>query len=58
MTVPDTNGKELQAFIESAKAVPKYGVHNPLRNPERYPPPSAHRDRGAVSSIRVPPPVH
>merc|ERR1712195_444686 len=36
MTVPDTNGKELQDFVESAKAVPKYGVHNPLRNPERY----------------------
>ena len=39
MTVPDTNGKELQAFIESAKEGPKYGVHAPLRNPERYPPP-------------------
>jgi 1-pyrroline-5-carboxylate dehydrogenase len=36
MTVPDTNGKELAAFVQSAKEVPKYGVHNPLKNPERY----------------------
>ncbi|KAL7449117.1 hypothetical protein ACHAWC_003019 [Mediolabrus comicus] len=35
-TVPDTQGSELTPFIESMKAVPKSGVHNPLKNNERY----------------------
>ncbi len=34
--VPDTQINELQPFIESLKSVPKSGVHNPLKNNERY----------------------
>eukprot|EP00656_Telonema_subtile_P029297 TRINITY_DN32445_c0_g1_i1.p1 TRINITY_DN32445_c0_g1~~TRINITY_DN32445_c0_g1_i1.p1 ORF type:complete len:554 (-),score=172.13 TRINITY_DN32445_c0_g1_i1:87-1748(-) len=36
MSVPSTKGDELQAFLDSAHACPKHGLHNPLRNPERY----------------------
>jgi 1-pyrroline-5-carboxylate dehydrogenase len=35
-TVPDTQLDELAPFIESMKRVPKSGVHNPLKNVERY----------------------
>lgn len=35
-TIPDTQGNELGPFIESLKNVPKSGVHNPLKNVERY----------------------
>jgi 1-pyrroline-5-carboxylate dehydrogenase len=35
-TVPDTQPNELAPFIESMKNVPKSGVHNPLKNVERY----------------------
>ena len=35
-TVPDTQGDELGPFIQSMKSVPKSGVHNPLKNVERY----------------------
>ena len=35
-TIPDTQINELQPFIESLKSVPKSGVHNPLKNNERY----------------------
>ena len=34
--VPDTQGDaELQPFIYSRRSVPKSGLHNPLKNPER-----------------------
>ncbi|PFH32202.1 aldehyde dehydrogenase (NAD) family protein [Besnoitia besnoiti] len=33
---PYTKGDELEPFIASLKAVPKSGLHNPLKNPERY----------------------
>lgn len=36
ITVPSTKGAELQDFLDSANACPKHGLHNPLRNPERY----------------------
>lgn len=35
-TVPDTQGDELDPFIESLRKVTKSGMHNPLKNPERY----------------------
>ena len=35
-TVPDTQGNELVPFVESLRSVPKSGVHNPLKNVERY----------------------
>lgn len=34
--VPDTQVEELKPFIESLRGVPKSGVHNPLKNVERY----------------------
>jgi len=34
--VPDTRADETQDFIDSLKTCPKYGLHNPLHNPERY----------------------
>jgi len=35
--VPKTNkDTETKCFIDSLKAVPKTGLHNPLKNPERY----------------------
>jgi len=35
-TIPDTQGNELGPFVESLRGVPKSGVHNPLKNNERY----------------------
>lgn len=35
-TVPDTTVGELKPFVDSLKRVPKSGVHNPLKNVERY----------------------
>jgi len=35
-TIPDTQINELQPYIASLKSVPKSGVHNPLKNNERY----------------------
>ena len=35
-TIPDTQINELQPFVASLKSVPKSGVHNPLKNNERY----------------------
>jgi hypothetical protein len=35
-TVPDTTVDEIQPFLESLRKVPKSGVHNPLKSPERY----------------------
>lgn len=36
LKVPDTQPHELNDFIESARECPKSGLHNPLKNPERY----------------------
>lgn len=36
MFVPDTSSGELEPFVDSAASCPKYGLHNPLRNPDRY----------------------
>jgi 1-pyrroline-5-carboxylate dehydrogenase len=35
-TIPDTQISEVQPFVESLRKVPKSGVHNPLKNPDRY----------------------
>ncbi len=35
-TIPDTSSDELYPFIESMKTVSKSGVHNPLKNIQRY----------------------
>jgi len=34
--LPDTQVEDLKPFVESLKSVPKSGVHNPLKNVERY----------------------
>ena len=34
--VPNTQTDELQPFIDSSLAVPKSGLHNPYKSPERY----------------------
>lgn len=35
-TCPDTTVDEIQPFLDSLRKVPKSGVHNPLKNPQRY----------------------
>ena len=35
-SIPNTSEEELGPFFRSMKKVPKSGVHNPLKNPERY----------------------
>jgi 1-pyrroline-5-carboxylate dehydrogenase len=35
-TIPDTQKDEIEPFIESLRQCPKSGMHNPLKNPERY----------------------
>lgn len=35
-TIPDTSSAELQPFIDSLRACPKSGLHNPFKNPHRY----------------------
>lgn len=35
-TICDTHEDEVGPFIESLRKVPKSGLHNPLKNPERY----------------------
>ena len=34
--VSDTKEDEIDSFVESLKTCPKHGLHNPLKNPERY----------------------
>lgn len=34
--MPNTKGAEIDEFIKSAKSCSKTGLHNPLKNPERY----------------------
>jgi len=36
MKYPDTSLDEIKPFIDSMKAVPKSGLHNPFKNKERY----------------------
>lgn len=36
LKVPDTTVGELLPFVESSKSCSKSGLHNPLKNPERY----------------------
>ena len=33
--VPDTQVEEIEPFVNSLKKVPKHGLHNPYKNPER-----------------------
>jgi hypothetical protein len=35
MKIPNTQPEEAQPFINALKAVPKSGMHNPFKNPER-----------------------
>jgi len=35
-TIPDTGMDEIGPFVDSLRKVPKTGLHNPLKNPERY----------------------
>jgi 1-pyrroline-5-carboxylate dehydrogenase len=35
-TIPDTQADEIQPFVDSLRKVSKSGLHNPLKNPERY----------------------
>ena len=35
-TIPDTQVDELGPWFESLRKVPKSGMHNPLKNPDRY----------------------
>ena len=35
-TVPDTQSSEVGPFVASLRKVSKSGLHNPLKNPERY----------------------
>jgi 1-pyrroline-5-carboxylate dehydrogenase len=35
-TISDTSVEELTPFVESLRKVSKSGVHNPLKNPDRY----------------------
>ncbi len=34
--IPNTSEDELKPFIESLKRCPSHGLHNPIKNPERY----------------------
>ncbi|CAL5223996.1 g6611 [Coccomyxa viridis] len=34
--LPDPQIDEIQPYVESLRSVPKSGMHNPLKNPERY----------------------
>lgn len=36
VSIPDTQVDEIEPFVESLKKVPRYGLHNPLLNVERY----------------------
>ncbi|KAK9861812.1 hypothetical protein WJX84_005199 [Apatococcus fuscideae] len=33
---PDTQSNEIEHFVKSLRSTPKSGLHNPLKNPERY----------------------
>ena len=36
LNVSTPEGKELDGYIESQKKVPRYGLHNPIKNVHRY----------------------
>ncbi|KAL0583842.1 hypothetical protein ABG067_006286 [Albugo candida] len=36
LKMPSTSTKEIEPFIQSLRQTPKYGLHNPLNNVERY----------------------
>lgn len=36
IAVPDPSANEIKPFVESLHSCPKSGLHNPLKNPERY----------------------
>lgn len=36
ISIPNTSSEEAGPFIDSLLAVPKHGLHNPLKNKERY----------------------
>lgn len=36
VSVPDTLPSELDSYRSSMRSVPKSGLHNPLKRPERY----------------------
>lgn len=36
ISIPDTKVEEIGPFVESLKSTPRYGLHNPLYNKERY----------------------
>jgi 1-pyrroline-5-carboxylate dehydrogenase len=36
MVVPDTSLSEARPFVERMRGVPRSGLHNPIKNPERY----------------------
>jgi len=36
ISLPDTQIDEIQPFVDSLRAVPKSGLHNPFKNKERY----------------------
>eukprot|EP00933_Yihiella_yeosuensis_P053074 TRINITY_DN51249_c0_g1_i1.p1 TRINITY_DN51249_c0_g1~~TRINITY_DN51249_c0_g1_i1.p1 ORF type:complete len:565 (+),score=136.92 TRINITY_DN51249_c0_g1_i1:106-1800(+) len=36
LTIPDTSSEEAKQFTANLKKVPKSGLHNPLKNPQRY----------------------
>lgn len=36
MKMPLTSSDELKPFIDTMRSVPKHGLHNPLKNVERY----------------------
>jgi len=36
ITQPDTSADEVKPFIDHLKSCPKHGLHNPIKNPERY----------------------
>ena len=35
-TIPDTQSSEIAPFLQSLRKVSKTGLHNPLKNPQRY----------------------
>lgn len=36
ISVPHTSTSELRPYVQQLKQVPKSGLHNPFKNPERY----------------------
>lgn len=36
LRIPATAGEELEEFVQNARNIPKSGLHNPYKNPDRY----------------------